>query len=198
MLAAEMPTKLTNSVTERKRLTITRLEIAFLSVLGICFSVAALATPGGGVLFNTVSRATVQAFESGSQNGDWQIKLETNGPSDIITQTITLLPGGFAGWHSHPGPAIVTVTAGTLTFYEGKDPSCTPHVFSAGTSFVERGGDVHIPRNEGADALSLNVTYIAPRNAPQRIDEHRLASFPMLLCASNMFLRSLRLDELSG
>src|SRR2546427_481168 len=60
--------KLTNSVTERKRLTITRLQIAFLSVLGICFSIAALATPGGGVLFNTVSRATVQAFESGSQN----------------------------------------------------------------------------------------------------------------------------------
>ncbi len=149
--------------------SLTKLQIAFLSVLGICFSVAALATPTAGALFNTISRATVQAFESGSTRGDWQIKLETNGDSDIVTQTLTLLPGGFSGWHSHPGPAILSVTAGTLTFYDGNDPACKPRVFPAGTSVVERGG--HIAKNEGADALSVNVTYIVPRNAPQRIDE---------------------------
>ncbi len=43
--------------------------------------------------------------------------------------------------------------------------------FPAGTGLIERGGDVHIARNEGANALSTDVTYIVPRDAPQRIDE---------------------------
>ena len=161
--------KLTSSITERKRLT--RRKIALLTVLGICVPVAVLATPGVGVLFNTISRAAVEAFDAGSQNGQWEIHLDTNGPSDIITQNLTLLPGGSSGWHNHPGPAILSVKAGTLTFYEGNDPGCAPHVFSAGTGLVERGGEVHIARNEGANALTLDVTYIVPRDAPQRIDE---------------------------
>lgn len=168
---AEMPKKLIDCVTGRKRPTITGIGIALLIVLGICYSVAALATPRAGLLANILSTGTAQAFESGSQNGGWQLSFATNGPTDVITQTISFLPGGFSGWHSHPGAAILLVTAGTLTFYEGSDPSCTPHVYSAGTSLVERGGDVHIARNEGVDTLSINVTYIVPQGAPQRIDQ---------------------------
>lgn len=161
--------KFITSMAERKSLT--SRKIALLCVVAICVSVAALATPGAGVLFNTILRATVEAFDAGSQNGDWQIHLDTNGPSDIVTQTITLLPGGTSGWHSHPGPAIASTTAGTVTLYYGDDPDCTPHVFSAGTGFVELGGHVHIARNEGANAVTANVTYIVPRDAPQRIDQ---------------------------
>jgi quercetin dioxygenase-like cupin family protein len=168
---AEMPIGVTNRVTGRKRLTITGLGIALFIVVGICCSVAALATPRAGLLSNNLSTATVQSFASGSQNGGWQIQLQTNGPTDVITQTIGLLPGGFSGWHSHPGPAIVSITAGAATFYEGNDPSCTPHVYSAGTGFVETGSDVHIVRNEGADALTINVTYLVPQGAAPRIDQ---------------------------
>jgi quercetin dioxygenase-like cupin family protein len=168
---AEMPVKVTNRVTGRKKLTITGLGIALLIVLGICGSVAALATPRAGLLFNNLSTATSQPLASGSQNGGWQIQLQTNGPTDVITQTIGFLPGGSSGWHSHPGPAIVSVAAGAATLYHGNDPSCTPHVFAAGTGFVETGGDVHIVRNEGADALTLNVTYLVPKGAAPRIDQ---------------------------
>jgi quercetin dioxygenase-like cupin family protein len=169
---AEMPMKLTNRVTGGKRLTIAGLGIALLIVLGICCSVAALATPRSGLLFlNSLSTATAQSFAGGSQNGVWQIQLQTNGPTDIITQNFSYLPGGFSGWHLHPGPAIVSVTAGAATFYEGSDPSCTPHVFAAGTGFVETGSDVHIVRNEGADALTINVTFLVPQGAPPRMDQ---------------------------
>lgn len=168
---AEMPMKVTDRVTGRKRLTITRLEIALLIVVGVCCSVAALASQRAGLLFNNLSTATAQSFASGSKNGDWQIQLQTNGSTDVITQTIGFLPAGFSGWHSHPGPAIVSVTAGTATFYDGSDPSCTPHVYPTGTGFVETGGDVHIVRDEGADALTINVTYLVPQGAPPRIDQ---------------------------
>jgi len=140
-------------------------------VLGAVASVVALATPGTGILSNSISRAATDAFDAESQKGDWHVHVDTNGPTDLITQSITLLPGGSSGWHNHPGPAILSVMAGTLTFYEGNDPDCTPHVFPAGTGLVERGGDVHIARNESANAVSVDVTYIVPRDAPQRIDE---------------------------
>jgi quercetin dioxygenase-like cupin family protein len=164
-------------VTERRSLTL--LKIGLLSLCGICISVAvALATPGSGFLSNIVSRATVGAFQVESESGPWQVEIETSGISDIVTQTVTLGPGGFSGWHSHPGPAIVSVKSGTVTFYEGNDPSCTPHVFSAGTGFVEPGGDIHIARNEGTTDLTLNVTYIVPQNAPQRIDQPASGNCP--------------------
>src|SRR5262249_10295837 len=35
-----------------------------------------------------------------------------------------------------PGPVFFTVKTGTLTVYEGEDPSCTPLVFPAGTGAV--------------------------------------------------------------
>jgi quercetin dioxygenase-like cupin family protein len=143
--------------------------------LAICAAVVALATPGSGVLSNVVSRATFGPFHIVSNekldSDHFQVQLKSRGVSDIVTQTVTFAPGGSSGWHSHPGPAIVSVKSGTLTFYEADDPSCTPIVFRAGTGFVEPGGHVHIARNEGTENLTLDVTYIVPQGAPQRVDE---------------------------
>ena len=55
-----------------------------------------------------------------------------------------IAPGGHTGWHSHPGPVFVMVTAGTLTKYEADDPDLTPQVYPKGTGFVEYPGVVHI------------------------------------------------------
>jgi len=151
--------------------SLTRQEIALLCIFGICMPVIVVATPGTGVLSNSISRATVEAFETESGTNGWSVEIETRGLSDIVTQTITLAPGGSSGWHSHPGPALVSVKSGTVTFYHGNDPSCTPHIFSTGRGFVEPGGDIHIARNEATENLTLNVTYIVPENAPQRIDQ---------------------------
>lgn len=153
------------------RRSLTRREIALLCIFGICIPVVAFATPGSSVLSNIISRATIEEFKTKSKTDDWQVKIETEGLSDIVTQTITLAPDGSSGWHSHPGPAIVSVKSGAVTFYMGDDPSCTPHAFSTGTGFVEPGGMIHIARNEATENLTLNVTYIVPHNAPQRIDQ---------------------------
>src|SRR5690349_12664847 len=37
--------------------------------------------------------------------------------TDIAMAKITVDPGGFSGWHSHPGGAIIIVQQGTLTVY---------------------------------------------------------------------------------
>jgi quercetin dioxygenase-like cupin family protein len=80
-------------------------------------------------------------------------------------------PGGNFGWHSHPGPSLVIVKSGTSTFYDGNDPTCTPHVYAAGSAYVDPGGDTHIARNEGTTELVIIVARLLPEGAPARIDQ---------------------------
>jgi hypothetical protein len=78
-----------------------------------------------------------------------------------------------SSWHTHPGPSLVIVTQGTVTAYEGDDPSCTPHVYSAtGTNaFVDIGsGDVHMIRDESGAVAKTVVVQLIPKNATRRID----------------------------
>jgi quercetin dioxygenase-like cupin family protein len=102
---------------------------------------------------------------------DGVLKLKTRRLIDVVDQTITIDPGGHTGWHSHPGPVLVVVKAGTFTLYDGDDPGCTPHVVNAGSTFVdEGGGHVHIGRTEGTTAVELSATYLLPVGAGPRTD----------------------------
>jgi quercetin dioxygenase-like cupin family protein len=89
--------------------------------------------------------------------------------ADVIVQNVTIEPGAQTGWHSHPGPAVAVVTAGTLTLYQGDDPDCGGETFTAGQVFVDPGqGNVHNARNEGTVGVSVYVTYfdVPPGSGP--------------------------------
>lgn len=136
----------------------------------------AFATPPSGV-----KEATIVARGAFADATDIKLKITGRGQSvihvdnaaDTIMQKIVIAPGGNFGWHSHPGPVVVVVKAGELTFYEADDPTCTPRTYVAGQVFVDRGqGHVHYARNLSATAdLELWVTYfdVPPGGAP-RID----------------------------
>jgi len=82
--------------------------------------------------------------------------------------TTVLHAGKSSGWHTHPGPAFVIVISGTVTRYEvGRDGTCTSAIYTAGQGFVEAPGVVHIARNEGADDVTLQATFldVAPGTA---------------------------------
>ena len=52
------------------------------------------------------------------------------------------------------------------------DPSCMPHVYSAGSGFVDPGGDeTHILRNEGSVQAETIAVQFLPKDAVRRIDE---------------------------
>jgi uncharacterized cupin superfamily protein len=98
----------------------------------------------------------------------WQ---KTKGLSDLYVQSNVWAPGGSSGWHTHPGHSLITVTAGTVTAYEGDDPRCKPHVYTQGMGFVDPGGDhVHILRNEGTVEARTITVQLIPAAATRRID----------------------------
>src|SRR5215469_5106481 len=142
----------------RKRFVWAAVLAVVLAVAGVAgYAGTVRATPAQGFVGTTVATATfgnirshvqVNAGEFGNPQF-WNEVIQTQGPSDLFIQDNTWQPGGSTGWHTHPGPSFVIVTEGTVTVYDGDDPNCTPHVYTAGTGFIDPGGDhVHIIRNE--------------------------------------------------
>jgi quercetin dioxygenase-like cupin family protein len=152
-----------------------------LLVAGVCGLIpwrTARATPGEGITTTVLAGPVAfDEIDTRSHSDHWRVRITTEGLSDVWIVHIRIVPGGHSGWHSHPGPSFVTVTAGTATFYQGDDLTHTPHVIPAGTGFVEDAGDVHIVRNEGDTDLELVVMQLIPLGAQRRIDEPRPPSY---------------------
>ena len=129
------------------------------------------ATPPLGLSFTPVSRATLPEFDVKRKDklADFEIRLEAPQAIDVATQIVTFQPGGYSGWHTHNGPVFFTVRTGTLTVYEGEDPTCTGVTFAAGTGAVEAGtsSHLHMVRNETGSVAEAVVTYMVPVGTPQ-------------------------------
>jgi quercetin dioxygenase-like cupin family protein len=129
---------------------------------------AALGTAPSNLTSTTLGRISLGPYHETSPG----FKVFSKSPTDTVVLTTTINPGGSTGWHSHPGPAFIVVTQGTLTVYDGDDPSCMPHRYSAGTGFLDAGlGHVHIARNEGTTPVTVVQTYLnVPPGGSPRID----------------------------
>ena len=102
----------------------------------------------------------------------WSVRLKTHGLTDAYVVDNKIAPGGTTGWHSHPGPSMIFVVAGTVTNYEGDDPTCTGHAYSAGSGFTDAGGsDVHMLRNEGSVPAETIAVQFLPTGADRRTDK---------------------------
>ena len=134
-----------------------------------------MATSGSGV------SATLLARSAFIDDVDLKVRVQTDGATkvanvrsgDVIEQRILIGPGGNTGWHTHPGPVIVSIALGTFTLFDGDDPTCTGHPYTAGQAFVDIGsGHVHLGRNLSAtDNVELYVTYLGvPAGSSPRID----------------------------
>jgi quercetin dioxygenase-like cupin family protein len=142
-----------------------------LSVSTALIVMPALATPPVGVTTTDIALGRFDAIDTKIKTGAWKAKIKTKGASDLYVLQNTIKPGGTFGWHSHPGPSLVTVKSGTATFYLAADPTCTPHVVPTGSGFVDSGGDVHVVRNEGSVDLVTVVVSLVPAGATRRIDQ---------------------------
>src|SRR3989442_8575949 len=105
-----------------------------------------------------VGRGNLGTFHIQSKAGDYDAELKSHDNTDIVVVSIVVTPGGNSGWHYHPGPVLVTVKTGTITFYMGVDPSCSAHVHPAGTTFFENGGMECTRGNKRTGCTTTSVT----------------------------------------
>lgn len=128
----------------------------------VAFVAVTLASPPWGVTPTLLARGTYNAFKVKSAPGSpVEFKAKARSPIDIVVRKHDYAVGGYTGWHSHPGPVFITVAQGELTYYEYDDPSCTPHVVTAGHGFVDNGRG-HMVRNESGQPAQDVSVIIAP------------------------------------
>jgi hypothetical protein len=136
----------------------------------------AIATPANGFTSSTIAQGRFAPIDASSyfisdKGKVWLSLQKTIGKSDGYVLNNVWQPGGSTGWHTHLSHTLIIVTAGAVTQYEGDDPSCTPHVYTAGMTFVDRGGrHVHIVRNEGTVEAQVIAVRLIPADQPGRID----------------------------
>lgn len=144
----------------KKRLSL----LGALAVVALSAFVAVTkANPPTGVTPTLLARGTYQPFNvrSDPHGSIADFRAHSTDSIDVVVQRHDYAPGANTGWHQHPGPIFITVTQGTLTFYEYNDPTCTPHVYSAGQGFVDT-GDGHIGFNRTNQPASDVAVAIAP------------------------------------
>jgi quercetin dioxygenase-like cupin family protein len=134
----------------------------------------ARATPSSGVTTTILGKSVFDQMNVKAQAHPadlWKAQIKTRGRSDVYVVDNKFAPGGTTGWHSHPGPSLILVVAGTVTNYLGDDPTCTPHVYTAGAGFIDSGGgDVHLLRNETTAPAETIAVQLLPNRADRRLD----------------------------
>jgi quercetin dioxygenase-like cupin family protein len=130
----------------------------------------AAATPASGVTSAPIAAGNLGEMNFVVKNGEWMTHLRTKGQTDVAVVENRVAPGGSFGWHSHPGPSLIIVKQGVITFYRADDPTCTPQVYRAGDAFIDEGTDVHVGINNGTEELIVIVTRFLPDGAKARDD----------------------------
>jgi quercetin dioxygenase-like cupin family protein len=99
---------------------------------------------------------------------------------DTAYQQLTIQPGGYTGWHTHPGPTFVAVAQGEGTLYHAMS-GCPATKYGVGAGFMQPPTEVHNMRNEGTVPLVLHAFYALPpgtTNAAIRVDQPQPAECP--------------------
>ena len=85
--------------------------------------------------------------------------------ADLFIQHVRLSANAATGWHTHPGPALVGVVKGSLTYQDAEANVCKSVTYVAGKGFVDRGfGHVH-RAVAGVDGVDFYVVYLLPRGS---------------------------------
>jgi quercetin dioxygenase-like cupin family protein len=153
---------------DRKRSLAAAALLATATLIGAVAMVTA--SPPSGVTPTLLARGTYDAFKVMSNPVPGGLfKAESKSAIDVVVRQHAYAAGGSTGWHAHPYPVFITVISGEVTFYEYDDPTCTPHVVSAGQGYVDSGHG-HLGRNE-TDQPAMDISVImAPVGAPFRTE----------------------------
>ena len=96
--------------------------------------------------------------------------VKSDDPSRLVVAEITVQPGAKFPWHYHPGPVVVNVAQGELTYVMAHD--CKHRPYPAGTSFVDPGNMIHSAYGSSDQVTVLIATFHdVPETGPLTITE---------------------------
>jgi quercetin dioxygenase-like cupin family protein len=126
------------------------------------FAAVAFGSMAGG--FTPTTLVTANLDNSVQANSD-RVKLQTKDPTDVRVQKVVIAPGGYSGWHHHPGVVIVAVASGEVS-YSHSDCNSTTYGpgLPAGSVFVESGDDP--AQASSAGGATVFATFVAPDASP--------------------------------
>ena len=130
-------------------------------VIGTLAAVA-LGSPPSGVTITTL--VTANFDETGHLNSD-QVKFQTKDATDVRIQKIVFAPGGYSGWHHHPGMVLLSVESGVVTLQQ---PDCSSQNYGPGLpngAVFAEGGDVP-EQVTSAGGATIYAVFVAPSNDP--------------------------------
>ena len=173
----------TSRVSTRAMVVVGTALVIATAAVGAIVTAGALATTPSGVTAETFRGTLREPLHVNTKlANDARVMLKTQEDVEIVTQRIVAQPGATFGWHTHPGPSLITVKTGTITAYEGDDPTCTGTVYTAGQTFLDEGdGHVHILRNETGSTAETIAVQILPAGEVRRIDGLRVAGVAALV-----------------
>lgn len=90
--------------------------------------------------------------------------------SNVIFAKVTWTPEGTSGWHTHPGPVIVSVAEGELDLVNERD--CVVRTYASGEAFIDPGqGNIHVARNPSTteNAVAYATFLGVPDGAPATV-----------------------------
>ncbi len=102
------------------------------------------------------------------KNDKWKLQIKSHGQTDVRVTNVGFAPGASSGWHSHPGPNLLTVKEGGVRVWEGSDPLCSSpagilHEANTSTAtWVDNGGsEIHVVHNASttAEATIIAVAF---------------------------------------
>ena len=157
----------------------------FLAVAGIAAALAATGAPAHG-MSRLLAAPGSQAAGTGTNSAPSGISrtprgrgvvtrgttVEVKQGTDVVVDDIVISPGGTTGWHTHPGPEVLVVRSGVLTFRRYDGQGCVTETIAPGQAFVGADpGQPHVADNLGPQPVEFVVSFFdVPVGGPVRTD----------------------------
>ena len=144
--------------------------LAMIAAFGVAATVVTSASTSSAQPAGKAAAPPITAKVLAAASAAKPISIRTTSAGDVIVASIKVAPGASFGWHYHSAPVVAAVVSGTLTLYDGRDPSCAPQQIPAGHAFTEQKDQIHLARNEGTTPVQVVVTFIgAPHGKPTNV-----------------------------
>lgn len=166
--------RLPNPTTRVIALLVLAPSLALLTASTALGALVAGSLPTAGFTWTSVADNAVDMDGNGYQGEGDSIHLKTESRANVKTTYSRVAPSLTfqAGWHYHNGPVIVSVTAGTLTFFDG---ACATWDLTAGHTYIESTGQVLnakvLPaKNAGIATVEWFTTRLYPEGAGDPVE----------------------------